>query len=286
HSERDRPLPVHIEPQIVRAQSRGRVLVAEDTPTNQKVAALLLERLGYHADVVANGHEAIEAIKMAPYDLILMDCNMPEMDGFAATQAIRRMQDANSRTPIIALTANALQGEHGRCVAAGMDDYLAKPIRTERLASMLKKWLPDPSEISSAGFSEASLPATEELAAQSALIDEVGSHLSELSELGIEEHDIVDLIKTFLATAPDLLGQLTKAVEGSDITGASSLAHRIRGTLGSIGMFGLERDMKQVEHRCKGGSMEGVEQMLAAIAGEFQHGQAFLESRVGALIRP
>jgi len=286
HSERDRPLPVQIEPQAVPAQSRRRVLVAEDTPTNQKVAALLLDRLGYHAEVVANGLEAIEAIKMAPYDLILMDCNMPEMDGFAATQAIRQMQNGTGHTPIIALTANALQGEHERCVAAGMDDYLAKPIRMERLASMLKKWLPDPLEISSAGFPKTSLPAIEELAAQSALIDEVDSHLSELSELGIEEHDIADLIKTFLATAPGLLGQLKKAVEGSDITGASSLAHRIRGTLGSIGMFGLEREMKQVEHRCKDGSMEGVEQMLTAIAGEFQHGQAFLESRIGALIRP
>jgi len=286
HSERDRPLPVQIEPQAVPAQSRRRILVAEDTPTNQKVAALLLDRLGYHAEVVANGLEAIEAIKMAPYDLILMDCNMPEMDGFAATQAIRQMQNGTGHTPIIALTANALQGEHERCVAAGMDDYLAKPIRMERLASMLKKWLPDPSEISSADFPKTPLPAIEELAAQSALIDEVDSHLSELSELGIEEHDIADLIKTFLATAPGLLGQLKKAVEGSDITGASSLAHRIRGTLGSIGMFGLEREMKQVEHRCKDGSMEGVEQMLTAIAGEFQHGQAFLESRIGALIRP
>ena len=123
-----------------------RVLLAEDNAVNQKVATRILERLGATVDVAKNGVEAVNAAARHRFDLILMDCQMPEMDGFQATGAIRASEAAAAnggrRTPIIALTANAMQGDRERCVAAGMDDYLPKPVRSDELSLMLEKWVP------------------------------------------------------------------------------------------------------------------------------------------------
>lgn len=119
---------------------RVRILVAEDNPTNRKVASKMLERLGYDVTLVVNGEEAVAAVQAEEFSVVLMDCQMPILDGYAATQQIRALPDRLGSIPIVALTANAMDGDEMRCLVAGMSDYLSKPVRPDQLASMLLKW--------------------------------------------------------------------------------------------------------------------------------------------------
>jgi signal transduction histidine kinase/ActR/RegA family two-component response regulator len=121
---------------------RGRVLVAEDNAVNQLVAAETLKRLGCRVDIVGNGQEAVAAVKHLPYDILFLDCHMPVMDGFEACRAIRAQEPKGKRLPIIAMTASALKGDREKCLQAGMDDYLPKPVRLNDLRSAIERWLP------------------------------------------------------------------------------------------------------------------------------------------------
>lgn len=128
------PLPLHF--------TRARILIAEDNPVNQKIALKQLEKLGYRADSVANGNEVLHALSQIPYDLLLMDCQMPDLDGFEATALIRRSRSlTHPMIPIIAMTANAMTGDRERCLSAGMDDYVSKPTQIEALGQVIEKWL-------------------------------------------------------------------------------------------------------------------------------------------------
>ena len=145
------------------ALSRGapiRVLVAEDNPVNQKVTSVMLQRLGVRADVAANGKEALHLFQIAPYDLILMDCQTPEMDGYAATREIRYREMSGRRVPIIAMTAEAMADAREVCLKGGMDDHLAKPVRLEDLFAVLRKFVAMfPTSRDQAGVPMVSMPS-------------------------------------------------------------------------------------------------------------------------------
>ena len=123
------------------------VLIVEDNLINQKMAVRMLEKMGYHVDVAANGLEAMKRVKQSAYDLIFMDCQMPEMDGYEATAEIRRHERDSQHTPIIAMTAHTMQGDREKCLRAGMDDYIAKPIKKESLTGIIQKWAPQPESL-------------------------------------------------------------------------------------------------------------------------------------------
>jgi CheY-like chemotaxis protein len=131
------------ESQAVPSKLRARVLVAEDNLVNQKVAVRTLEMLGCDAEVAENGALAVEAVQQSDYDIVLMDCQMPVLDGFGAAAQIREAEQGKRRVPIIAMTANAMQGDRERCLAAGMDDYVPKPVTLAELDATLRRWLPD-----------------------------------------------------------------------------------------------------------------------------------------------
>jgi CheY-like chemotaxis protein len=126
------------------AKSRARILLAEDNPVNQKVAVHMLDRLGYRCDIASNGQEAVAMLLRMPYDLVLMDCQMPEMDGYMATRLIRKREEGSGRrTPIVAMTANAMREDRARCLESGMDGFIPKPIALEELETAMDCWIPD-----------------------------------------------------------------------------------------------------------------------------------------------
>lgn len=123
-------------------QQPSTILVADDHTVDQELASLLLHKLGHKVEVVSNGKAAIETLQKRPFALILMDCQMPDMDGYATTKAIRAWEGEQRHTPIIAVTANAMSGDREKCLATGMDDYLTKPIKPDKLRDMFHRWLP------------------------------------------------------------------------------------------------------------------------------------------------
>ncbi|HEY5087610.1 MAG TPA: response regulator [Gemmatimonadaceae bacterium] len=146
-----------VKPMIGKSgKARARVLVAEDNPVNQRVASHMLNKLGYRCDIASNGQEAVEMLAQLPYDLVLMDCQMPEVDGYMATRSIRQSEKSGSRhTPIIAMTANAMREDRARCLEAGMDGFIPKPIALEELETAMECWIPSDTKMGAESSAQA-----------------------------------------------------------------------------------------------------------------------------------
>ena len=214
-----------------------RLLLAEDNPVNSKVALLLLERLGYAVDVAVNGREVLELLQRASYGLVLMDCQMPEMDGYEATAIIRAQEGGLHRIPIVAMTANAMSGDRERCLAAGMDDYLPKPIERARLAEILAKWVP---------LRSAPPSPTEQAPAPP----------------GASRHELTAL---FLEDAPARVAELEAAVRHGDRDALRRAAHQLKGTAATVGATDVARSAADLERAAAGSALESVSDLLATL---------------------
>ncbi len=252
---------------------RAHVLVAEDNAVNQKVAVRMLESLGYRADVAANGLEALEALSRIPYAAVLMDVQMPEMGGYEATAEIRRREGDGRHTPVIAMTANAMQGDREKALEAGMDDYVPKPVKAGVLEEILRRWVAEENDlkeeaeeeatVSSAGYGSAVEESDEGLLDWSVL-----AGLRELQEEG--EPDILgELIELFLTDVPPKLVVLREAAETGDAHSVERIAHTLKGSCGSMGAVGMEALCKELEEIGHSGDLAAAPARISRLEGEF-----------------
>lgn len=213
-----------------------RILVAEDNRVNQVVVRSLLETQGYEVQLVSNGQEAITALEESTYDVVLMDCQMPEMDGFTATQEIRRREGDTRYTPIVALTAHAMQSERERCLAAGMDDFLSKPFKTAELAAVLTRIMSDsPLSQAPSPASCPSQPDQQELqVTNEAWKQHLHARLATL-ERACDADTLIYLIDVFLEDSEDCLVQIREALAQTDTETLARLAHKLKGSSGNLG---------------------------------------------------
>jgi len=208
-----------------------RILLAEDNAVNQKVAIRILDKLGYRADLAANGLEAVQSVKNINYDIVFMDVLMPEMDGFEATRIIVDEFSNETRPKIIAMTANAMQGDRDTCIAAGMDDYLSKPIRIEELQAALQKW-------ADIIYSEKDklITALKKKRMPIHLIDE--DKISFLQDVQTEE-DInfyVELLDIYIAELPVTIANIKTAIESKNAKLLQMNAHKLKGSSVTLGV--------------------------------------------------
>ncbi|MCP4677223.1 MAG: response regulator [Deltaproteobacteria bacterium] len=236
-----------------------RILLAEDNIINQQVALGILRKLGLSADTVATGAEAVDALKEKPYDLVLMDCQMPEMDGYEATARIRdpNSEVDNHNVPIIAVTANVMQGDRDKCMEAGMDDYLPKPVNPKDLADTIEKWLPDRKEVEEemceSQETESSAPNVEE---EPAAIDFDKAGL--LTRM-MDDEDLVQIVvDTFLEDAPKQIAKLVEYLESGDAEGAARQAHTIKGASANVGGEALRKVAYNMEKAGKAEELDVI----------------------------
>jgi signal transduction histidine kinase/DNA-binding response OmpR family regulator len=242
-----------------------RVLVAEDNPVNQKVAIRQLERLGFTADAVANGVEAVEAVSRGGYALVLMDVQMPEMDGFAAAREIRRRR---LTIPIVALTANALSGDRERCLEAGMDDYLSKPIVETELMRVLQAYI------------VAAPPGATIDNGPPPLNEETLANLRELS--GGDDDFIRELALLYLGDAPERLADIRGAVMRGDAHAMSESAHALKSGSGNVGAMPVHALCQKIEMLGRGGTTQGADALLRELEREYARVERRLREVAGA----
>jgi signal transduction histidine kinase/CheY-like chemotaxis protein len=236
----------------------ARILLTEDNLVNQRVAQKHLAYLGFQADLANDGREALAALARQKYDLIFMDCQMAGMDGFTATAEIRRREGDNRRTPIVAMTAHALPGDRERCLAAGMDDYLSKPLRRTDFAAMLERWLPAASALAEAEFS---LDVMEQAIGWTQKDDPVM---------------FAEIVTLFCRAGEERLENLRAAIEQQEAATIKSLGHAFRGSCSSLGIRRLEQLCQALED-CAASPVQ-TKALLGELEHEFSRVKAILAS--------
>ena len=245
------------------------ILVAEDNIVNQKVVVNMLEKLGCNVDLVPDGREALDKIESHPYEMVLMDCHMPEMNGYEAAEEIRRRNKAYSGIPIIAVTANAMEGERERCIEAGMNDYIVKPIRMSDLVRVLDRWyvnlqdkivMKQDSQEDTKG-ENSSIPLEKggkggiEKVFQCAVLDKDGA----LQRLGGDEELLNELVKLFSENIPQQIAKLGEAIKIADMELARQIAHSVKGAAANVGAVTVQHGALQAESAAREGEIGQVQ---------------------------
>ena len=269
-------------PSTAQGALTGQVLLVEDNLVNQEVGLAMLETLGCKARCAADGKAALEALARDAYDVVLMDCHMPEMDGFEATACFRQREqasDAQRRTPIIALTANALPGDRERCLEAGMDDYMSKPFTQQQLAEKLQQWL------------RHACPGDQKRP-QEEPVEVPGAHEEEAVELdpqplnairALQRPGVPDVlgrvIARYLQQSPELLQSLRTSLAAQDADGVRRATHSLKSSSANLGAHTLAGLCKELEHKGRSNSLEGA----AALAREVERHYRLVSRALTAL---
>lgn len=265
----------HASTTAPRDELHGHVLLVEDNPVNQGLAKAMLKKLGLSWQLAANGAQAVAYCEQEDFDLVLMDCQMPVMDGFDATRAIRELPEARcAALPIIALTANAMQGDERRCREAGMDAYLAKPYSLDSLRELLRKWLPR-------GLAGRPAPGSPmERVPRAALDDAIDMRVIEsLCELDESGGAILlhELLEAFLGTADRDCAQVESAIALSDASTLIQAAHGLRASTGNLGALALSDCYRKLEQFGREGRIGDAREQLGRV--RFEHDRAVARMR-------
>jgi CheY-like chemotaxis protein/HPt (histidine-containing phosphotransfer) domain-containing protein len=239
---------------------RIRILIAEDNVVNQKVAVRMLEKLGYRADAVADGREAVRALKRIPYDLVLMDVQMPQMDGFEATRIIRDPDSCilHPHVPIVAMTAHALKGDRQKCLEAGMDDYISKPVALPALQRVIDRYL-EARSIPTDPARDSRAPGTQ------------AEHIARIQEIAYGDLEFErEIIEIFLTSSEEHLVRLERAVRESDLQGARREAHALKGSSANAGAKNMQQLASVLEEMAAEGKPSGTDDLLRRLWREFE----------------
>jgi CheY-like chemotaxis protein len=259
-----------------KAARDARVLVAEDNPVNQKVAVRMLERLGYRADVVADGLEAVEALTRIPYAAVLMDVQMPKMDGYEATAEIRRREQVSGgNTPIIAMTANAMESDREQAFEAGMDDFVSKQVKPGELEAVLGRWIVEEETASTTAPA-----AADGSGAPKEFDDPIDrATIESLRELGGSEM-LSELTEMFFEDARSGISAIRDAVERGDAQTVERAAHTLKGSSGNMGAQRMSALCGELQDAGVSGYLTHAPELLQGLEVEFGRVRPALEAEV------
>jgi two-component system sensor histidine kinase/response regulator len=264
-----------------RAQTRSRILLAEDNPVNQKVALKLLEKLDYRVEVVADGLAAVAAWQTGKFDLIIMDCQMPQMDGYEATREIRRLEEGRRRIPIVALTAHAMKGDEEKCRAAGMDDYLSKPIDRARLKACLEHLLPNTASTGSMlAFKSPPIPAEDAPAYAAPQLDCPVDWEALLESIDGDRKFARDLADAFIGTGDREIAAIAAAVGAGDATALRLSAHALKGASANLRASAATSAAALLEAAARQGKSAQIPALAEKLTTEVRRMTAYLRSKV------
>jgi CheY-like chemotaxis protein/HPt (histidine-containing phosphotransfer) domain-containing protein len=261
-----------------------RILVAEDNLVNQQLALLVLQKLGYRAEVTANGLETLQALEREPYDVVLMDVQMPTMDGLEATRRIHQRWPEGRRPHIIAATASAMAEEREACLAAGMDDYLSKPIRVEELAAALRRChprtAPQPPAPAGGSGESAQVPPGREPQGQPPVAGVLHPPALErlMETIGDDLSLLTALIDTFLSDAPRLVEAARRGLERGQTDEVRRAAHTLKSNGATFGATRFSELSRQLESLARSGTLEGADELIARIDAEYERVRIALET--------